>query len=107
MDDCTISYHSKYIHTIEEKLQHSIHKINKCFMKTKTKSINFCNKYKLHDDLKLQLESIDIPVVDEYKFLGMTFNEKFYSHINYVKQKCNKKLQLLHIVAHINWEADR
>ena len=50
VEDCSISYKSKYIPTLERKLQH-INKISKWatenglkFSKTKTKCIHFCNQ---------------------------------------------------------------
>ena len=32
---------------------------------------------------------------------------ELHSHINYIKTKCNKALQLLCIIAHTNWGADK
>ena len=31
----------------------------------------------------------------------------FIPHINYIKNKCNKTLQLLRVIAHTNWGADK
>ena len=116
VDDSTISYRSKNMHTIERKLQNCINKINKWatengfkFSKTKTKCLHFCNQHKLHPDPILKLEEKDIPVVDQYKYLGLIFDKKltFIPHINYVKKKCNKALQLLRVIAHTNWGANK
>ena len=37
----------------------------------------------------------------------MTKKLNFIPHINYIKTKCNKALQLLHVIAHTNWGADK
>ena len=53
--------------------------------------------------------TVEIPVVDQYKFLGVIFDRKlsFIPHINYLKAKCHKALQLLRVVAHTDWGADK
>ena len=45
----------------------------------------------------------------QYKFLGVIFDRKlsFIPHINYLKAKCHKALQLLRVVAHTDWGADK
>ena len=42
-------------------------------------------------------------------FLGIIFDKKlsFIPHINYLKAKCHKALQLLRFVAHTDWRADK
>ena len=57
----------------------------------------------------LKLDGSEIPVVDKYKFLGIIFDKKltFIPHLKYLKIKCNKTLQLLRVVAHKEWGADR
>ena len=41
--------------------------------------------------------------------MELTFDKKqnFIPHINYIKTKCNKALQLLCVIAHTNWGADK
>ena len=50
-----------------------------------------------------------IPVVAESKFLGVIFDRKlsFIPHIKYVKAKCLKALNLLKVLSHTSWGADR
>ena len=57
----------------------------------------------------LKLDGVDIPVVEQYEFFGVIFNKKlsFIPHINYLKAKCLKALQLLRVVAHMDWGADK
>ena len=63
----------------------------------------------IHNDPVLKLDGVEIPVVDQYKFLGVIFDRKlsFILHINYLKAKCHKALQLLRVVAHTDWGADK
>ena len=65
MDNLLICYWSKYIQTIEHKLQQCLDKLNKWatengfrFSQTKTKCMHFCHKRKFHNDPSLKLESI-------------------------------------------------
>ena len=55
------------------------------------------------------MDGVEIPVVDQYKFLGVIFDRKlsFIPHINYLKAKCHKARQLLRVVAHTDWGADK
>ena len=48
-------------------------------------------------------------VVKEAKFLGLIFDTKltFKSHIQYLKTSCQKALDILRVVGHTDWGADR
>ena len=50
-----------------------------------------------------------IPVVEESKFLGILFDRKLslIPHIKYLKAKCLKALNLLKVLSHTSWGADR
>ena len=65
-------------------------------------------KKKLHNDPCVKLDGVEIPVVDEYKFLRIIFDKKltFIPHLKYLKIKYNKTLQLLHVVADKEWGAN-
>ena len=115
VDDFLICYRSKHIHTIERQLQQCLNKIQKWALengfklKTKTQCMHFCLLRGLHNDPVLRLDGVEIPVVAQYKFLGVIFDRKlsFIPHINYLKAKCQKALQLLRVVAHTDWGADK
>ena len=113
VDDFLNCYRSKHMHTIERQLQQCLNKIQKWalengfkFSKTKTQCMHFCQ---LHNDPVLKLAGVEIPVVDQYKFVGVIFDRKlsFIPHINYLKAKCHKALQLLRVVVHTYWGADK
>ena len=104
------------MHTIERQLQQCLNKIQQWalengfkFSKTKTQCMLFCQLRGLHNDSVLKLDGVEIPIVEQYKFLGVIFdrNLSFIPHINYLKAKCHKALQLLRVVAHMNWGAKK
>ena len=68
-----------------------------------------CHLRKAHNDPILTLDGTPIPVVEENKFLGVIFDRKlsFIPHIKQLKAKCQKALNLLRVVAHTDWGADR
>ena len=71
--------------------------------------MHFCQLRGLHNDPVIKLDGVEIPVVEQYKFLGVIFDRKlsFIANINYLKAKCHKTLQLLRVVAHTDWGADK
>ena len=50
-----------------------------------------------------------IPLVAESKFLGVIVDNKlsFIPHIEYLKAKCQNALNLLRVVANMDWGGDR
>ena len=90
VDDFLICYRSKHIHTIERQLQQCLNKLHNWatengfkFSNTKTKCMHFCKIRKMHADPILKLDGFEIPVVEEYKFLGMIFDKKTHIHTPY------------------------
>ena len=71
--------------------------------------MHFCNKRKLHPDPTLTVYNSQIPVVSQTKFLGVIFDSKlnFKAHIDYIRQKCEKAMNLLKVVAKMDWGADK
>ena len=116
VDDFCICYRSKSMATIERQLQQNLNKIENWatsngfkFSKSKTQCVHFCQLRKQHDDPVLHLYGSPIPVVEESKFLGILFDRKlsFIPHIKYLKAKCLKALNLLKVLSHTSWGADR
>ena len=111
VDDFLICYRSKHMRTIERQLQQCLNKIQKWalnFPRPK-RNVCFCQLRGLHNDPVLKLDGVEIPVVDQNKFLGVIFDKKlsFIPHIHYLKVKCHKALQLLRVVEHTDWGADK
>lgn len=116
VDDFLICYRSKNMHTIERQLQQCLNKLDTWsnengfkFSTTKTQCVHFCQRKKRHDDPVLMLNNSQIPVVDQAKFLGVIFDKKlsFVPHIKALRTKCLKALNLLKVLAHTDWGADR
>ncbi len=115
VDDFLICYRSKNMNSIERLLQLCLNNIQNWadengfqFSKTKTVCMHFCQQYNLHTDPDLKLYGTTIPVVGEYKFLGLIFDKKlsFIPHIKYLKDRCLRAMNLLKVVAHKDWGAD-
>ena len=86
VDDFCICYRSKSMATIERQLQQNLNKIENWATSNGfkfSKSKNFFQLRKQHDDLVLHLYGSPIPVVEESKFLGISFDRKlsFIPHI--------------------------
>lgn len=115
VDDFLICYRSNNMNSIERLLQLCLNNIQNWadengfqFSKTKTVCMHFCQKYIPHADPDLKIDGASIPVVEEYKFLGLLFDKKlnFIPHIKYLKNRCLKAMNLLKVVAHNDWGAD-
>ena len=69
---------------------------------------HFCQQRRLHTDQVLKLYKVIIPVVPQAKFLGVIFDKKlnFKAHIDYLREKCQKSLNLLKVVSKLDWGTD-
>ena len=86
---------------VERQLQLNLKKVNKWarengfkFSKSKTKCVHFCSLRKMLNDPVLKIDDFEIPVVNEYKFLGIIFDKKklsFIPHIKYLKKQINPR----------------
>ena len=79
------------------------------FSTSKTVCIHFHQQYVFFPDPNILLGKTPIKVVRETKFLGVIFdtNLTFKNHIQYLKTSCQKALDILHVVGHTVWGADR
>jgi len=115
VDDFLIAYRSRYMPTIERQLQLNLNIIQKWtlengfkFSKQKTVCMHFCHLRSNHPDPSLKIDNCQIKVVNETKFLGVLFDSKlsFIPHINALKAKCLKSMNLLKVVSKYNWGGD-
>ncbi len=116
VDDLAIYYSSSHMPSIERKLQQSLNRLSIwCdmngfkFSPTKTMCVHFCQSRKLHDDPNLFLNGTQLPIIGEAKFLGLIFDSKlsFIPHINSLKTRCSKALDLIKVLSNTSWGADR
>jgi len=115
VDDFCICFRSKSLIAIERQIQRCIKSIQKWadvnrfkFSKSKTVRMHFTQLHSANADPDLKCYGACIPVVSEFKFLGLIFDKKINlnTHIKYLKDRCLKALNLLRVVAHKDWGAD-
>ena len=113
VDDFSISFRSKRMPLIARQIQSQVNKLDEWTLNngftislTKTKAMHFIPPYlhpsKQQPDPEIYLYGHAIEVVSEIKFLGLIWDSKltFRPHINYLKKKCMKALNILEVVAH-------
>ncbi|GBM15893.1 RNA-directed DNA polymerase from mobile element jockey [Araneus ventricosus] len=116
VDDLYISCTGDNIHFIERQLQLAVNKIRQwstfngfTFSTDKTSCIHFCRKRRLHPEPEILLEGQLINVVNEIKFLGVTFDKKltFKPHVMKLRKKLDKTLNILKVISNTSWGASR
>ena len=116
VDDLQIACRSSNINTCERQIQQTINKLSEWadkngfrFSNEKTTTVLFSRKRRLQPDPNLQLNKQNLPVRKEHKFLGLTFDKSlsFIPHINALKAKANKSLNILKILSKKSWGSDR
>ena len=115
VDDFSACARSQQMRSIERQLQLCLNNLQKWsnengfrFSTTKTVCIHFCNKRRIHPEPVLLLNQQPIPIVTESKFLGVIFDKKlsFIPHLQNLRTKCMKTLNLLKVVSHKDWGGD-
>ena len=79
------------------------------FSPQKTKAIRFTRKRRAEVVPTLFLNDNILPYEEEVKFLGVIFDKSltFASHINDLKNRVKQSLNILKVVSHFEWGADR
>ena len=116
VDDFALAARGKTLAGVERQLQLCIDKIQNWveqngfkFSVTKTECVHFHQHRGLFPDPVIRLNKSAIKVAKEAKFLGIIFDQKlnFRSHLRYLKTSCLKALNVLRVVAHTSWGADK
>ena len=116
VDDLSLSFAASKMATAERRLQLSINKIVEWadengfkFSTSKTVVVHFCRIRGAHPDPDIYLKGQRIPCVEETTFLGLIFDQKlkWVSHLKFLKTKCLEALNILRVLAHTTWGADR
>lgn len=116
VDDLQISSSSCNPSSCERQLQLAINKISKWadengfrFSAEKTVCVPFSLRRGISLDPALEINRTPIVVKAEHKFLGIIFDKKlnFNSHLQQLKQKCLKSLNILKVLSHKTWGSDR
>lgn len=114
-DDLAIYYKGKNINTITLKIQNTLLNLEEWskitgfkFSTLKTKAMLFTRKRNLNrPTLKLYQQNIEY--VDKLKFLGVTLDNKlnWSHHIVNLKKECFQRLNILKILGHHKWGAQK
>ena len=116
VDDLSISFSASRMTAAERKLQICLDRVVKWtetrgfkFSTSKTVVMHFCRVRGVYPDPDLYINGIRIPCVPSTKFLGLTFDSKmtWLPHIKDLKARCLKSLDLLKVLSHTTWGADR
>ena len=116
MDDYAIYSSGPCLQTLEKHLQDYLNTLSKWtdstgfkISKEKTVLIHFNNSNNSFLRPNLQLRGTKIPPVDNARFLCITLNSKlsYLQHINALKTKCKKTLNLLKTLSNTDWGANR
>ena len=79
------------------------------FSPQKTKAIRFTRKRRIEEVPTLFLKGNILPYEEEVKFLGVILDKKltFGAHIDDLSNRVKKSLDILKVVSHFDWGADR
>ena len=116
VDDLCIWYSSNYMPSIERKLQQALNKITEwtkstgfSFSSDKTMAVRFHRKRGIQPEPALTLNSNPIAVKNRAKYLGLTFDERlnWRVHIDDLKVKCHRAMNLFKCLSRKTWGSDR
>ena len=115
VDDLQIAFSHPNSEIISNRLQLTMNNISSwadrngfTFSPSKTKSLEFFHGTEPMSQIETYLKGAIIPRVDTFKFLGLIWDSKmnWRAHINHVKDKCSKSLNLLRCVSKLKWGCD-
>ena len=115
VDDFALYVSGKTLNRVERAVQLCVNSVQKWmsengfkFSTSKTVCIHFHQQYGFFPDHNILLGKTPIKIVREAKFLCVIFDTKltFKNHIQYLKT-CQKALDILRVVGHTDWGADR
>ncbi|PVD32243.1 hypothetical protein C0Q70_07676 [Pomacea canaliculata] len=116
VDDFTICIPGRSLPCLERRLQLCVNAVQKWvtengfnFSPTKSVCIHFCKLRGMFPNPSITVKGTILKVVQEVKFLGVIFDRKlsFLPHIKSLRLSCQKALDILRVVGHVSWGADR
>ena len=116
VDDFALCARGATLHHVERQLQLCVNNVQSWvsengfkFSPTKTVCVHYTKQRGPFPNPEIKLQDTNIKVATEAKFLGVIFDQKmtFESHINQLKHSCQKALDVLKVVGHTDWGADR
>ena len=116
VDDFSLFLRGRSLPSVIRQLQLCVNSVNKWvqengfkFSVSKTECVHFTNQRGVFMEPDIKLDGTSMKVADEAKFLGLVFDRRltFRAHVKYLKTVCDKALNLLRVVGHTNWGADK
>ena len=116
VDDVQVCFSSCNLAICERQVQLTANRMSRWadqngfkFSAEKTVAVCFSRKRGMFPEPSLSIKGTPIPVKSEHKFLGIVFNSKltFGPHIKALRLKCQRKSNLLKVLAHRSWGSDR
>ena len=115
-DDCSIwrsgsdlEHNSKIVQAYFNKFQEWCDKRGFKISTSKTTAIIFSNKPDVEENASLKIRDEDMKFNSTVKFLGVIFDKRLTlrAHIQYIVNRCNKRMNLLRAVSGNDWGADK
>ena len=71
--------------------------------------MHFCNQRKQNAESSFMVDKHPVKLVTEGKFLGVVFVRtlSYTSHVNYLQTNCLRALEMVKVLGHADWGADR
>lgn len=116
VDDLLIAYADYDLKRVQEKMQHTINKVTNWaaingarFSSKKSTMMHFYRGTEPPITPPLYMEGNRIPASESTRFLGLHWDRKlsWTTHINILKKRCMKDLNLMRTLSAYNWGADR
>ena len=116
VDDLSLSFAASKMSAAERKLQITINRVIKWgeqhgfkFSFSKSVVMHFCRLRGVHPDPDLYIHDQRISCVEQTRFLGLIFDNRlsWVPHLKDLKNRCMKALDILRVLSHVSWGADR
>ena len=116
VDDFALCLRGRSLPSVIRWLQLCVNSVNKWvqengfkFSVSKTEYVHFTNQRGVLMEPDIKMDWTSIIVADEAKFLELVFDRQltFRAHVKYLKTVCDKTLNVLRVVGHTNWDADK
>ncbi|KAK3894956.1 hypothetical protein Pcinc_001312 [Petrolisthes cinctipes] len=116
VDDLTVWFAASRMSVAERRMQLALDRVSRWtdshgfrFSPSKTIAMHFYRIRGIHLDLDLFMYGHRIRCVEETRFLGLLFDKRltWVPHLRTLKVSCLKALNLLRVLSHTSWGADR
>lgn len=116
VDDLQIAFSSCNQSVCERQIQTTVNRLQRWadengfrFSPEKCACVCFTRKRGIHAKPEIKIRDMLVPVHSEHKFLGIIYDSKltFGAHIKTLKMTCMRTLNILKILSHKSWGADR